>query len=141
MNLTRGFLRCWDRATNNEPKGETKMFIRKAILGAATALALASPAAASDLPIAPYTSGPAYEREIHTYERRTAPPVVVAEPAPIPTETIIVRRPVVVPPPRVVVEEYPVYAAPRVYAAPPVYAYAGPRWRHGWDHRHFHGGW
>ena len=117
------------------------MFIRKAILGAATALALASPAAASDLPVVPYTSGPTYERETNTYEHRTAPHVVVAEPAPIPTETIIVRRPVVVPPPRVVVEEYPVYAAPRVYAAPPVYAYAGPRWRHGWDHRHFHGGW
>jgi hypothetical protein len=103
------------------------MFIRKAILGAATALALASPAAASDLPVAPYTSGPTYERETHTYEHRTAPPVVVAEPTPIPTETVIVRRPVLVPPPRVVVEEYPVYAAPRVYASPPVYAYAGPR--------------
>ena len=117
------------------------MFIRKAILGAATALVLASPAAASDLPVAPYTSGPTYERETHTYEHRTAPRVVVAEPAPIATETIIVRRPVVVPPPRVVVEEYPVYAAPRVYAAPPLYAYAGPRWHHGWRHRHFHGGW
>ena len=81
------------------------MFIRKAILGAATALALASPAAASDLPVAPYTSGPTYERETHTYEHRTAPRVVVAEPAPIPTETIIVRRPVVVLPPRVVVED------------------------------------
>jgi hypothetical protein len=117
------------------------MYIRKAILGAATALALAAPAAASDLPVSPYTSGPTYERETHTYEHRTAPGVVVAEPAPVvPAETIIVRRPVVVAPPRVVVEEYPVYAVPRVYAAPPVYAYAGPSWRHGY-HRHFHGGW
>ena len=53
------------------------MYIRKAILGAASALALASPAAASDLPVAPYTSGPTYERETHTYEHRTAPRVVV----------------------------------------------------------------
>ena len=117
------------------------MCIRKAILGAASALALASPAAASDLPIAPYASGPTYERETHIYEHRTAPRVVGEEPAPVATETVIVRRPVVVTPPRVVVEEYPVYAAPRVYAAPPVYAYAGPGWRHGWGHRHFHGGW
>jgi hypothetical protein len=112
----------------------------KAILaGAASALALAAPAAASDLPVAPYTGGPTYQRETHTYEQRTEPGVVVREPAPVATETVIVRRPVVVPPPRVVVEEYPVYAAPRVYAAPPVYAYAGPRWR--WGHRRFHGGW
>jgi len=34
------------------------MYIRKAILGAASAIALASPAAASDLSVAPYTSGP-----------------------------------------------------------------------------------
>jgi|SRR5690348_18225611 hypothetical protein len=78
------------------------MFIRIAILSATTALALASPAAASDLPTAPYTNGPTYERETHTYEYRPAPRVVVAEPAPISTETIIVRKPVVVPPPRVV---------------------------------------
>ena len=115
---------------------------RKAILGAATALALAAPAAASDLPVSPYTSGPTYERETHTYEHRTAPRVVVEEPAPLVTETVIVRRPVVVAPPRVVVEEYPVYAAPRRYAAPPVYAYAGPVWRDGWGHRrHFRGRW
>ena len=107
------------------------MYIRKAILGAASAIALASPAAASDLSVAPYTSGPTYERETHTYEHRTAPRVVVEEPAPVTTETVIVRRPVGVAPPRVVVEEYPVYAAPRVYAAPPVYACAGPRWRRG----------
>jgi hypothetical protein len=41
------------------------MYIRKAILGAASAIALASPAAASDLSVAPYTSGPTYERETH----------------------------------------------------------------------------
>jgi hypothetical protein len=108
------------------------MNIRKAILGAASALSIASPAVASDLPVAPYTSGPAYERETHTR-------VVVEESAPV-AETVIVRRPVVVAPPRVVVEEYPVYAPPRVYAAPPVYAYAGPTWRHGWSRRHFHAG-
>jgi hypothetical protein len=117
------------------------MYIRKAILGAASALALASQAAASDLPLAPYTNGPTYERETHTYEHRSAPPVVVEDAAPVAAETVIVRRPVVVAQPRVVVEEYPVYAAPRVYAAPPVYAYAAPGWRHGWGHRHSHGGW
>jgi hypothetical protein len=123
-------------------QNEGKMYIRRAILGAASALALASPAAASDLPVTRYTGESGYERETHTYEHRSAPRVVVAEPAPVVSETIIVRRPVVVaPPPRVVVEEYPVYAAPRAYVAPPVYAYAGPRWRHGWGHRHYHGGW
>lgn len=118
------------------------MYIRRAILAAASALAMACPAAASDLPVVSYGGEPTYERETHTYEStRTRPRVVVAEPAPVATDTVIVRRPVVVPPPRVVVEEYPVYAAPRLYAAPPVYAYVGPRWHHGWGHRHFHGGW
>ena len=117
------------------------MYIRKTILGAAGAIALAAPAAAAELPVAPYSSAPSYERETHTYEQRTAPPVVVAEPAPE-TETVIVRRPVIVAPPRVVVEEYPVYAAPPVYTAPRVFAYAGPPWREGWRHRHyFRGGW
>jgi len=109
--------------------------MRKAILGAASALALASPAVAADLPVTPYSEVPSYER--HTYEYRTAPPVVVEEPAPV-----VVRRPVIVAPPPVVVDEYPVYVAPRVYAAPPVYAYAGPVWRNGWGHRgHFRGRW
>jgi hypothetical protein len=112
------------------------MYICKAILGAASALAFASPAAASDLPVALYTSSPTYERETHIYEHRAAPRVFVTEPAPA-TETVIVRRPVEVAPPRVVVEEYPVYAAPRMYAAPHMYAYAGPRWRH----PHSHSGW
>jgi hypothetical protein len=111
--------------------------MRKAILGAASALALASPAVAADLPVTPYSQAPSYEWEAQSYEYRTAPPVVVEEPAP----AIVVRRPVIVAPP-VVFDEYPVYAAPRVYAAPPVYAYAGPVWRPGWGYRrHFYGGW
>ena len=102
--------------------------MRKAILGAASALALASPAVAADLSVTPrYSEVPSYEREVYPYEYRTAPPVVVEEPAPIVSETVVVRRPVIVAPPPVVVDEYPVYAAPRVYAAPPVYAYAGVR--------------
>ena len=113
--------------------------MRKAILGAASALALASPAVAADLPVTPrYSQVPSYEREVYPYEYRSAPPVVVAQPAPI----VVVRRRVIVAPPPVVVDEYPVYAAPRVYAAPPVYAYAGPVWRDGWGHRrHFRGRW
>jgi hypothetical protein len=85
------------RATNYEAKEGTNM--RKLIMGAASALALASPAAAADLPVTPYSSGPSYERETHSYEYRTAPPVVVAEPAPVASETVIVRRPVIVAPP------------------------------------------
>ena len=117
------------------------MYMRNTILGAASAFALAAPAAAADLPVVPYSSAPNYERETYSYEQRAAPPVVVAEPAPT-TETIVVRRPVIVAPPRVIVEEYPVYAAPHVYTTSPVYAYAGPVWRHGWGHRrYFRGGW
>jgi len=109
--------------------------MRKAILGAASALALSSPAVASDLPVPRYSDVPSYERELHTYEYRSAPPLVVEEPAPVVSETVVVRRHVIVAPPPVVVDEYPVYAAPRVYAAPPVYAYAGPAWRDGRGHR------
>ena len=90
--------------------------MRKAILGAVSALALASPAVAADLPVTPYRDVPRYEH--HTYEYRTAPPVVVEQPAPVVFETVVVRRPVIVAPPPVVVEEYPIYAAPRVYAPP-----------------------
>jgi hypothetical protein len=116
--------------------------MRKAILGAAGALALASPAVAADLPVPRYGDVPSYQLEVHTYEYRTAPPVVVEEPAPVVSETVVVRRPVIVAPPPVMVDEYPVYAAPRVYAVPPVYAYAGPMWRDGRGHRrHFHGRW
>jgi opacity protein-like surface antigen len=115
--------------------------MRKAILGAASALALSSPAVAADLPVPRYSEVPSYERELPTYEYWSAPPLVVEEPAPIVSETVVVRRPVIVAPP-VVVDEYPVYAAPRVYAAPHVYAYAGPVWRDGWGHRrHFRGRW
>jgi hypothetical protein len=108
--------------------------MRKAILGAASALALASPAVAADLPVPRYSEVPGYEREVHPYEYRNAP-VVVEEPAPVVSETLVVRRPVIIVPPPVGVDEYPLYAAPRVYAAPPVYAYAGPAWRDGWGHR------
>jgi hypothetical protein len=90
--------------------------MRNAILGAAIALAVASPAAAADLAISRYSGIPGYEYP-------AAPPVVAEEPAPV----------IVAPP--VVVEEYPVYAAPPVYAVPPSYAYAGPVWRDGWGDR------
>ena len=95
--------------------------MRNLILGAASALALFSPAVASDLPVTSYS-----ESYARSYEYRTSPPVVVEESAPVVSETLVVRRPVIVAPPRVVVEDYPVYATPRVYAAPRVYAYAGP---------------
>ena len=112
--------------------------MRKAILGAASALALVSPAVAADVPVPRYSEVPSYEREVPTYEYRRAPPLVVEAPAPV----VVVRRPVIVAPPPVVVDEYPVYAAPRVYAAPHAYAYAGPVWRVGWGHRrHFRGRW
>jgi opacity protein-like surface antigen len=111
--------------------------MRNLILGAAGALALASPAVAADLPVASYS-----ESYARSYEYRAPPPVVVEEPAPVVSETVVVRRPVIVAPPRVVVEDYPVYAEPRVYATPHVYAYAGPHWRGGWGYRHhFYGGW
>ncbi|MGB7827924.1 MAG: hypothetical protein WBL86_16750, partial [Pseudolabrys sp.] len=85
--------------------------MRKAILGAASALALASPAVAADLSVTPrYSEVPGYERE---YEYRTAPHVVIEEPAPVVSETLVVRRPVIVAPPPVVVDEYPLYAAHR----------------------------
>jgi hypothetical protein len=50
--------------------------MRKAILGAASALARASPAAAADLSVTPrYSEVPSYEREVRPYEYRTATPV------------------------------------------------------------------
>ena len=120
--------------------------MRKAILGAASALALASPATAADLAITPYSEVHrsevhrsevrSYEREASTYDYRTAPPVVVEERAPVVSETVVVRRPVVVAPAPVVVDEYPVYAERQAYA------YASPVWRGGWGYRrHFHRGW
>jgi len=111
--------------------------MRNLILGAASALALASPAVAADLPVASYS-----ESYARSYEYTTPSPLVVEESAPVVSDTVVVRRPVIVAPPRVVVEDYPVYAEPRVYAAPDAYAYAGPGWRGGWSHRrHFYGGW
>jgi hypothetical protein len=112
-------------------KWEGSNAMLKAILGATSAVALASPALAADLPVpAPYSEGPGYEAP---YEYGMAPPVVVEEPPP----AVFVRPPVIVaPPPPVVVHEYPFYTAPRVYA------YGGPGWHGGWGwgHRH-HGGW
>jgi len=111
--------------------------MRKAIIGAACALALASPAVAADVQIQRYSEVPSYEREVPTYSYRSAPPVVIEEQAPIYSETVVVRRPLVVARPRVVVEEYPVYAEPDA-----AYAYAGPVWHEGWGHRrHFRGRW
>ena len=102
--------------------------MRNLILGAVSALALASPAVASDLPVTSYN-----ESYARSYEYRTSPPVVVEESAPVVSETLVVRRPVIVVPPRVVVEDYPVYATPRVYAAPPCICVRGPglAWRMG----------
>jgi hypothetical protein len=123
MDLTTGSRVC---SPQGDKQGTTSM--RKAILGAASALALASPAVAADLPVPRYSEVPSYEPEVRTYGYRTAPPVIVEEPA------FIVAPPVV--------EEYPVYAAPRVYTAPPLYAYAHPVWRDGWGHRrHYRGRW
>jgi opacity protein-like surface antigen len=101
--------------------------MRKAILGAASALALASPAVAADLQVTPYSENPGYEQEAPPYAYGIAPPYMYGT-----------APPVIVAPPQVVVDEYP------VYAAPPVYAYAGSVWRGGWGwgHRgHFRGGW
>ena len=67
--------------------------MRKAILGATSALALASPAVAADLSVLRYSEVPSYEREVHPYAYRIAPSVVVEEPAPVVSETIVVRRP------------------------------------------------
>jgi hypothetical protein len=61
--------------------------MRKAILGAASALALASPAVAADYPVPRYS-------EVPRYEHRRAQPILVEEPAPV----IVVRRPVIVAP-------------------------------------------
>jgi hypothetical protein len=112
--------------------------MRKSMLAVASALAFICPAAAADLRVIPYSEAPGYTPEYGAYEYRNAPPVVIEEPGPIASETLVVRRPIVVAPPPTVIEEYPVYASPDVYPAPHVYAYAGPRWGDGWRHRrHF----
>lgn len=105
--------------------------MRKWTLSTVSALAIASPAMASDLPVTGYR-----ESYVRSYEYRSAPRVVVEEAAPEVEETVVVRRPVIVERPPVVVEEEPIYSERRVYAAPPVYAYSGPRWRAGWGYRH-----
>ena len=46
--------------------------MRKAILGAASALALASPAVAADLQVTPYSENPGYEQEVPPYAYGTA---------------------------------------------------------------------
>jgi hypothetical protein len=133
MNLTTCFRVLIVTGDKQDQQGTTEM--RNLIFGAAGALALASPAVASDLPVTSYS-----ESYARSYEYRTSP-VVIEESAPVVSETLVVRRPVIVAPPRVVVEEYPVYATPRVFAAPRAYAYEGPGWHGGWGHRrHFHGG-
>ena len=48
--------------------------MRKAILGAASALALASPAVAADLQVTPYSENPGYEQEVPPYAYGTARP-------------------------------------------------------------------
>src|SRR5690242_10438359 len=98
--------------------------MRNAILVAASAIGIASPALAADLSVTPHGDVQTYPRYVQPY----APPVVVEQP-------VVVRRPVVIAPPPVVVEEYPVYAAPRFYGGPRVYAYGGPSWRGHWGHR------
>ena len=102
--------------------------MRKAILGAASALALASPAVAADLQVTPYSENPGYEQEVPPYAYGTARPYAYGAAPPV----------IVAPPPVVVYDEYP------VYVAPPVYAYAGPVWRGGWGWGHrgyFRGDW
>lgn len=79
MNLTTKFRVSFNGRQKENQRGN---IMRKAILGAASALAFASPAVAADLPVAPYSQAPIYQRETHTYEYRTAPPVVVEEPSP-----------------------------------------------------------
>ena len=110
--------------------------MRKAILGAASALALASPAVAADLQVTPYSENPGYEQEVPPYAYGTVRPYAYGAVRPYAYGAV---PPVIVaPPPVVVYDEYP------VYAAPPLYAYAGPVWRGGWGwgHRgHFRGGW
>jgi hypothetical protein len=105
----------------------------KAILGVASAVALAAPAVAADLAVPPYSEVPGYGGDAYAYDYGTAPPVIVAPPP-----AVFVRPPVIVAPPPVVIHEYPFYAAPPVYVAPPAdaYAYAGPGWHRGWGWGH-----
>jgi hypothetical protein len=103
--------------------------MRKAILGAASALALTSPAVAADLQVTPYSENPGYEQEVPPYAYEAAPPYAYEAAPPYAygaAPPYAVAPPVIVARPPVVVDEYPVYAAPFAYA------YAGPVWRGGW---------
>lgn len=63
MNLTTDFGVCF---VGNEKATYKGNIMHKAILGAASALALASPAVASDMPVPPpYSQAPTYQRETH----------------------------------------------------------------------------
>ena len=84
MNLTTVFERFLRGATT----GATS--VRRMIFGAASALALASPAVANG--VTPYSE------DATSYDYRAPPPVVVEEQAPV----VVVRPPVVVAPPPVV---------------------------------------
>src|SRR5437762_13314149 len=89
MNLTTGSRVFFHGATKKGiKKGATSM--RKAILGAASALALASPAMANG--VTPYSEVPSYGGETHAYEYRTTLPIVVEELAAV----VVARRPVLV---------------------------------------------
>ena len=70
-------------------EGCSAMF--EAILGAASAIALGSPAVAADLSVPPYSEVPGYEG---SYEYGTTPPIV-EEPPP----AVFVRPPFIVAPP------------------------------------------
>src|SRR6266700_101876 len=80
------FLRSLVTGRQASLKRKTEM--HNLILSAASALALASPAVASDLPVTSYS-----ESYARSYEYRTSPPVVVEESAPVVSEILVVRRP------------------------------------------------
>ena len=46
--------------------------MRSTMLGIAAVMVAASPVMADGLPVAPYTAGPTYQREVHTYEARVS---------------------------------------------------------------------
>ena len=47
--------------------------MRSTMLGIAAVMVAASPVMADGLPVAPYTAGPTYQREVHRYERSIGP--------------------------------------------------------------------
>ena len=135
MDLTNVFPR-W-LAKGGDKRETTSM--RKAILGAASALALASPVVAADLPVQPrFTEFQAMGRNSNVrvpsrtarrYRRAGSPRFRDRRGSPACHCGAAASGS----------REYPVY---RFYAAPHAYAYAAPVWRDGWRHRrHFHGHW